>query len=185
MDLAANALTTWEYAREYLGLDEDEQEFVTQRINEASAIAERHMDRALYEAERTEIYDGSGRAYLLLRQWPVSEVTSVRISTAGEFDEAEEESILTLDENVGVLWTRRGFPKGRRNVRVTYTAGFADIPADVQAAVCEIVASRMKAVRAGQIGIKSVTGDGVNTTFELTIPTNAQRILETYRREFA
>lgn len=182
---AVNALVTWEYAQNYLGLDADDEVTVLHLINAASDMAERHVGRALKSREHTQVYSASGRQELLLREWPVTLIESVHLDPTGEFGPETAITDTRFDPDLGILFRKSGFPQGWQNVRVAYTAGYDPVPEDLQAATCEVVLWLMKRVRAGQIGIKSISGDGVNTDYELTMPTNAMRIFETYRRAYA
>ena len=58
------------------------------------------------------------------------------------------------------------------------------VPEDLQFAVLEILSWNMARFASGgqAIGVRSRTADGVDTGMEITIPLNAQRILERYQR---
>lgn len=185
VELSESALTTVEYVREYLGFDDVDEARIAHLVNAASEMAERHIGRSLALREHDEICDGTGGKRLLLREFPVSLIQSVEIDPAGSFGAGTEVTDTRFDGRIGMLYREAGFPAGWRNVRVVYVAGYDPVPEDLQAGVCEVVSWLHKRSVASQIGLKSISGDGVNTEYELTMPTNAMRIFETYRRAYA
>jgi len=184
-ELADHALINWEYLTDYLQLEESTKYFAVTLINAASSMAEGHTDRKLKRRDHVELYSGSGKPTIVLRQFPVESISDVRIDSSGEFGEETIVEDVRLDAELGIVYRRAGFVIGWNNVRVDYRAGYEPVPADLKIAVCEIVDWLWKRVRANQIGIKQIQADGVNTSYELTMPTNAMRILEFYRRAYA
>ena len=94
-----------------------------------------------------EEYDGEGTYVLMLRQFPIITLTSVETMES-------DGTLLTCltaqfrtDDDVGEIrhipectCDYTYFPKGYRNILVTYQAGFATIPEDVQEATAQTVA---------------------------------------------
>lgn len=75
-----------------------------------------------------EVHTGPGP--LVLKRWPVISVTSVS-------DNGSDVTDLDLDADAGVLYGGF-FSCIRRGVKVTYVAGRADLPMDLEAAVLEL-----------------------------------------------
>lgn len=152
---------------------------LTMAIAAVKAYCKRDLDAATY----TEYYSGAGQADLVLRQSPVTAITSVNLDPAGNFGipalafpsttllTAGTQYALVRDEGtksrrgllrrisggdggffgyfpesyqVGKLAARRlpSWPRGDGNIKVVYTAGYADgsVPADLTAAVVMLTA---------------------------------------------
>lgn len=103
-----------------------------------------------------EYHDGSGRPTLILKQRPVTAVTEVRVDANGQSGQSATgfgsgtvwtqgdgwfaRSLKEDESNPGELIAGGGWPEGIGNIRVTYTAGYSTVPADVQMAVHMLVA---------------------------------------------
>lgn len=131
MALEIFALTTVATVEEAFGLTPGIYTVEIQRaINSASARLEALTNRRLKSREYVDqFYDGSGTHYLVLPNYPVTEVDSLEI-----FD---NEGILssTIDplaveelkiEDDGFLYSSFIFWGGVANVKITYTAGFLE-----------------------------------------------------------
>lgn len=112
-------------------------------------------------AERTEKYDGNGQPVLVLRNAPVSAVSSVSLVDSSGTATALESTAYTVDlVNGRLLWNgaggswfqlgydnpaqlgargRVGWPTGFQNIQVVYTGGYATVPHDLQGLSTDIV----------------------------------------------
>jgi uncharacterized phiE125 gp8 family phage protein len=160
-------------------------------INRASAFANKFTGRQLLEADFTEYYDGDGTDELTLNNYPVSDVESLHDDTLRAFgsDTEIDEDDIILDGAAGIIKLWNGtftFLKGKRNVKVVYTAGYADdaVPHDLKEAVLMIVQHHYKRVYQDQrIGLASETvGDHTMQYSEEAIPKKAADTLARYRR---
>lgn len=101
--------------------------------------------RALIEEELTEYYDGRDTDTIMLRSFPLSsthETISVYLDNDRDFEESSKlaSTSLFVDQNMGAVHYEGGiFDRGRSNVKVIYTAGWAqaNIPYDLRAAALE------------------------------------------------
>jgi len=100
------------------------------------------------------------------------------------FGDETERTDFVLYGDPGVLALRSGiFPEGIQNVRVQYNGGMDPIEERLQFAAIEVVAWNLQRFRgAGGVGLRSAKVDDWDYAYELTIPMNAQRIFESYRR---
>jgi hypothetical protein len=82
MPLADNALTTLEAVKEYLkipvGTTVDDLK-LEDLINSCSTAIENYCGRKLKEQDFEEEYDGTGKKYILLEQYPVKSITSIKV----------------------------------------------------------------------------------------------------------
>ena len=110
-------------------------------------------------AEVTEHYSGNGTSTLFLNRRPVIEV--VKIETVGAVVVANLSGATELDGAQGVLKAKTNlsegiyyptFPKGDRNIKVTYRYGYDDFPADVSRAVRLLVAAKALALIGARTG---------------------------------
>lgn len=110
-------------------------------VSAASRWVERYCRRTFAQAEVTEKYDGRNLPRIWLDRTPVVEVASVTVNGAA-LDNSQGMG-WTFDPDTGELLRGPGtddprfapwFPRGRRNVEVTYTGGYEPIPDDVQRA---------------------------------------------------
>lgn len=176
-------------------------------LDMASAVAEKYVGRSFASATYTERRNGwgwgtaggfdfgygtggvvtnYGRGYgigadaLRLRQYPITAVTSLSIDatviaagdgiTTGYWFEGD-----TLYLLGGLVYTR-----GRKNIVVTYTAGFNPIPADVVHAVIEIAAQAFR--EKDWVGFQSKSLAGETVSFlRGAMPDSAKATLMLYR----
>lgn len=135
-------------------------------------------------ADYSEIRNGNGREGLAFTYGPVTAVISVSIdgqtiaASAGwpcagySFDE----STLHLSGSC--------FTRGRRNVQITYSAGYTTIPLDVAQACIELVAVHYKL--RDKSGLVSEAAMQQTTNYLQTdMPASARVMLNPYRRVFA
>ncbi|MCK9629943.1 MAG: IPT/TIG domain-containing protein [Bacteroidales bacterium] len=97
----------------------------------------------------TEAYDGDGSASLILRNHRVTAVTAISIDgtalTAGELSTTDYSGGLAIDALTGVVTRRSGiFASGRQNVLVSYTHGWASVPAMIKRAALIVCINEMK-----------------------------------------
>lgn len=78
------ALTTLSAVKTFLGIsDTSEDDKLTAMVASADAAIKQYCGRQLESATRTEYYSGDGSSVLLLRQRPVTSVTSVHVDASG------------------------------------------------------------------------------------------------------
>ncbi len=186
--LTADALVTWEYTKEMLSLEDEDQAYTEGLINAASAYANTHTGRLLKARENTEFLDGLGSCDILAKQRPIMTISELNIDSSRTFTAATKETEYVFDAETGlIVLSRRIFPKGRLVVKLVYTAGYGGgesgvVPNDLQQAVLEIVSQNFTRLRSKGIGVRQASGpDGLSTTFEGAIPFNALKILDSYR----
>lgn len=109
-------------------------------ISAVSAQVERMCNRSFASAEYTEVVDGNGQTDILLSNYPIISLTSITL--VNPFDDNGVDwgtDNVKIDYEAGTLYSPYGWPVGRFNISVTYTAGYATIPDDLKAVVCQMV----------------------------------------------
>lgn len=153
------ALTTLAKVKEYAGVvGTSDDALLTSLIAELPAIVKALLlGRELEAADYVEQYDGDGRDCLILNQRPINSVDEVKFDANWGFGEgipAVDAGDLFAEPGAGLLYIKGTcFPRGRRNVRVTYNAGFETIPGDIERAANITVAdwyTRAKQLASGQ-----------------------------------
>lgn len=139
----------------------------------------------------TERRNGTGTNMLVLKNYPVSEITSLAIVGPRVTPTAESPST-PLTENVDFVFDTRGvirlfamsFPRGVANIQVVYEAGFTEAPSDLAHAAAKWAAVRYKELdRLGQIS-KSMGGETV--TFDTkAMPDDVRQIVDKYSSKAA
>lgn len=187
--MSAPVLTTLEALKIHLGITETgEDQKLTQWLIAADKTVERFTGRKLASQQHTEYFDGNGRPLLVLTHRPVTAITSVHVDHDGyyghgasAFPAATEWTLGTdfapkrldeSEENGGILLALKSrdfahvehidrgvWPCGNGNIKVVYTAGYTDIPEDVQEAVWLLVAEIRKMAE------KNVSGPLAGETF--------------------
>lgn len=152
--MGAGNLTTLPHLKTWLNIDPDvvdvaSDAFLTRLIRAASAFCLNYMQRTQIElTQYDDTYDGYGNEFMLLRQYPVTDVLSLsfngrQIAAAmgnGVTDAYRQGYVLEKPTDKGAqqrlsLYGYR-FPRGRSLVMVSYKAGFVcvgetmDVPED-------------------------------------------------------
>jgi hypothetical protein len=191
INLNTNSLITPEELELFLGETIPNSDYKNMLINHASAVIERYTDRKLKLQEHTdEVYDGNGSHMLYVKQYPISEVLEVKL-----WDTFNNVPLYVYGENTefmvcqqeGCIYLRAGWQKGIRNYRVSYRAGYQDIPFDIKKACADICAlayfhKDKIGVRSEQIGKYSITLDKGTNAMGLSLPKEIEGLLIPYRR---
>jgi hypothetical protein len=145
MPLASNALTTLDAVKSYLKIPSDstvDDVRLESLINACSTAIENYCQRSFKKQTYTdEEYDGNNYKYINLLNYPVISVDSVTLNdtvlTTDQYTVKKKSGILVRKcSSVISDWYYHRYyaawPKGDGNVLVTYTAGYDEIPADLE-----------------------------------------------------
>ncbi|MCE5192099.1 MAG: hypothetical protein LLG08_10140 [Actinomycetia bacterium] len=183
--LSAYSLVSWEYAKLMLDLSPDDRSKSEFILNATTAQGEHIAKRQLAARYVTKDLDGTGTPKLMLPVWPINSVSRVNIDSTGTFDSADDldtDDYRIYSDEGYIALVSRTFPAGLQNVRVAWGGGFSPIPADLQFAAIECLKWNLLRLAGEAIGVRNViSSDGVNTGMEITIPTSARRVFESYR----
>lgn len=184
MALGEEALLTFVRLKDYFpDLSDDDQAFYEVMIDAASSTANRYAKRRLAARDYTAIIDVRESRYLTLPEYPINSVDSLFIDPAGVFPADSEITDFIIRSEEGTLYRLSGFRDAPSSAKIIYNAGYTDTPPDLEFAVVETLWWNKKRLELGSMGVKSIRSpDGLGTDFELTVPVNAQRVFEDYRR---
>ena len=149
-------------------------------ISAASAMAEQYIGRNVITASYTETRSGNGKPFLYLANAPITVVASLTVdgipvalqTTPGGNGYLFDSNYITLFGSV--------FTQGAKNVVVSYTAGYAVPPVDIEQAVIDLVAFKYNARK--WIGQSSKVLQGEQMSFLHDVPPDIYRALLQYRR---
>lgn len=180
-----NDLACLDQVKEWLGIKPgslDSDQLLCDLIGRASIWITSFLGRNILSADYVEVYTGNNQSELLLRQGPVTAVTSV--AWVGHTITAAADPT-TLGQGIRFdnrLLTLQGYilPRGLP-VQVSYTAGYATAPLDITQACIELVGEAFR--RRERIGQNSKTLGGQETvafsTKDMSDPTRT--MLNSYR----
>lgn len=161
----------------YLAFNYSKRYMIEQKINAVSNAIEKYTGRKLKSATYTdEEHIGNYKQLLQLRQYPVTALTTVKIDDAVldstsysmNLQDAERGRIYKADG-----WTWEGYLTGYvgeptaplRSIKVTYTAGYTDIPADIKDVVCQMVDEAINIQSSGGAGLKQIVQGELSYTY--------------------
>jgi len=134
MALAANALTTLNNVKTYIGITGTEWDIrLEQLINNASGLIETFCDRKFAKQDFTETICGSIETMLTVKQYPVNQILYIKIDD----EEITDYSMTQNDAEKGIIYRETGWdiltkcigiicdPSEKlRNIEISYNAGY-------------------------------------------------------------
>ena len=174
--MAAGDLTTLQKVKLALGIKTAEADpFLRQLITSSSAWIKSYLNRDVLTASYTRTFDGRGGKAIPLPQYPVTAVTSVVVDGATL---AATQYVLQDD----AVWRLDGavFPKGAGRCVISWTAGYAAAPEEVDRACVELVMWRYKEIPNMKTSSKVIGGETIN--FQTTpMPSQVEQVLKQWR----
>ncbi|MEN6630534.1 MAG: head-tail connector protein [Sulfuricella sp.] len=181
--MSASDLTTLANARQWLGLTSTNDDALLSRlITAASNYIQSWLNRSFASREYSETRDGAGGAKLPFTNYPVTAVASVTI-------DGQSIPLASGSQAPGYMFSATmlylngySFARGRQNVNIAYTAGFAATPPEIEQACLELMAVRYKERdRIGQVS-KSIGGETI-TFSQKDFPDPVRTILNNYKKD--
>ncbi|KKW11522.1 MAG: hypothetical protein UY48_C0017G0015 [Candidatus Gottesmanbacteria bacterium GW2011_GWB1_49_7] len=171
-------ITLADFKTDY-NLDATQDAQITRLITRMGGVFTGKCERSSFESATytDEYYNGTGGGKLFVYDRPVTAVASLY--------EVDDEGSATLIDAADYqvcsdyIYMSAGFAKGIRNYKITYTAGYSTIPADIQEAVSALVMREFKYPgRAGVSGEGFGTG---NASFFDGLPLEVQNTIRKYK----
>lgn len=201
MALATYALTTVADVKTFIGETSSTYDTLLEMlIDECTDWIEEFLNgrRLLCDANRdgtpvavTERYNSNARRVVLLRKYPVIEITSVAYATGNvnspTWNTLDATSQYTFDPTTGELFLVATVPVGVQNIRVVYKGGYVGqgstgtiIPKNLVMACIRMVAKQFNKRRSQ--GIKNESVGGASITWEDDMDAEVKRTLNKYKR---
>ena len=163
-------------------------------IDLVSSAMNLYTGRHLLAKAHTEYYSGDGSDELILRNYPVTAVSSLYNADDNRaFDSTTQitvadDVIIVKDKGILKLWNHESaFLKGKANVKVTYTSGYgvvtnpATVPHDLRFALKRWVAQVYMRYQRKRFDIQSESvGDHTVTFVNEEMPVEVKAILDKY-----
>jgi hypothetical protein len=188
MALNANALVSLATTKDHMEIPSanTSQDIRLERlINTASTMIENQCSRKLKQTTVTEYQDGRGSDRILLREYPASKPSALYIDNDwawGADTLIDSTSYDILNDSEVILASGLYFRSGRRNIKITYQAGFSTIPDDLVQAALMLVEYMYAATNDRRIGVSSKSKNGEQVYFKDGIPQFVLAMLEPYER---
>ena len=189
--MAAGDLTTLSDVKAWLQIGQNpfpatDDALLTRLITAASRFIEAWLGRQVASADWLEVRDGTGGQLLAFANFPVTAVLSLSIDglnippSAADVGFGAGYSFTPTELALrGYVFTRRA-----QNVSITYTAGYAAIPADIAQACTELVCQRYRErTRIGEVA--KATGGGETVRFSQKDMSDGVKTLLTQYRAVA
>lgn len=148
-------------------------------VADATSLIKTWLSRDVLTATYTQRIDGKGNSEVVLANFPVTAVSVVKVNdmaispSTGSTDAGYQ-----FDDN-SVSLRAYIFTRGKRNVIVTYTAGYATVPADLEQVCIDLCATKYR--ERDRIGLDSKSLAGETTQFATRdIPNRAKTVLNKY-----
>ena len=150
----ARDLTTLQAVKDWLGVKKPDDDALLQRLITAeSQTIERAIQRPILLETRTDIIESYGSPTIMLPATPIQHVEKVII---GGVNIPVIHDALTIKRADGFPWMRN------RAIEVTYTAGYSEIPFDLEQACIELVALHYRERERIGHQSKSIAGETVS-----------------------
>jgi len=154
---------------------------LTRLILACSGAIEAWLNRTIAATNYTWTGAGTGSSRLLLPNYPVQSVASLTVDGVAVLPSAGYGLAGYAFDEFG-LWRIGGvFTRGVRNVVVTYNAGFATVPPEIEQACIATVALRYRERERIGHASKSLAGETVAFTI-VDFPAEVKTLLRNYRK---
>jgi hypothetical protein len=179
-----NDLTTVAAVQAFLtDLPTSDANLIQSLVSNASAFIQTYTSRSFISGTYTEVRDGNGRDSIALFNGPVSSVTSVTVDNQTiPASPGWPQPGYSVDETC--VWLRNYcFRRGRGNVTIVYTAGYASIPGDLAQACIELVVFKYK-LRDKTGTVTEGMAQQTTSYSQKDMPASVKTVLDSYRRYF-
>lgn len=157
-------LTLVDY-KSYLNVTGSDTDDILESIAEGvESEIQRFLGFNLESEELTEYFDGGETSVLVLNEFPVTSIDSIYRWDGIDWLELTTDDYYSINiKNQSSIYADNYiFVKGIMNYKVTYTAGYTDIPSDIQSAMKKLTRLRWDETPFGQnrLGLTSKTNQG-------------------------
>lgn len=182
------ALTTLANARSQLqiptGRTENDSK-IERLINAASQFLGEYCDRRFISQTYTEYFHGRRQNYVMPKQWPVTSVTSLKISLDRDWSDpsalVDPSEYDIADDGTTILYDGH-FPRGHKSVQLVSVCGYATVPYDLEQACLQMVEWWYRHNERQDIGRTSSSKEGESVSVLSEVPNHILRIANFYKR---
>ena len=105
-------------------------------ISAISKRIEKICNRTFASTTYYEKIDSFGTKDLLLSNYPITDLTSLSYISVDDVTTDIDIDDIYINAEEGSLYYYAGFPEGRYNLQISYTAGYSEIPDDLKLVAC-------------------------------------------------
>jgi hypothetical protein len=181
--------------RLFAGVPTDGDELLQLILNTAAGLVDDYCNTTFVPTTVIdEVHDGTGTQYILLLHRPVVSVTSVKIDdvelASDSYEVAKREGHIVMpditdeDRNPRIWRSCQSaqWPRGERNIKVTYSYGYSSVPEAVKMATCLTAATMYQSnlrqgIASESRGPRSVSYSPAHNG----VPSSARQALDRYR----
>lgn len=176
------SLTTVTKVKEYLGITTSTDDSLLARLVAASSRwFTNQCGRDIAYTIYVDTVDGNGEDVMLLKNSPVSAITSVSVDGVVIPVRPSLTGSGYVFNTYSVILAGYEFTEGLQNVQIVYEAGLSPVPEDVEQAVIELVALKYR--ERSHVGNASQTLAGTSVSFlPSMVPQAVKDVVELYRR---
>lgn len=188
--MALNLTTKADY-KAYAGIKSTNQDtIIDSLIPKVSDLVKSYCRRTFvdyWNTPKVQTFDGDVKTFILA-ETPIVAIASVQVSEDyGQTyrDLVEYEEWVQDGDTVRSLYTTGYFPKLIKGYKVTYTAGYEDVPGDLEVAVMDIISYYMK----NDSGVHTHKMASPNTMqvqyiSDTQFPAHIKRVLDLYMADY-
>lgn len=177
-------LTTLANVKAWMGLpadNTDDDVLLNRLISSASAFIQTWLNRSFASQAYNEARDGTGGARMMFADYPVTAVSSVVVDGLSIPASPDVMSPGYRFDDKTIMLNGFIFGRGMNNVQLSYTAGYAATPLEIEQACIEMISLRYK--ERDRIGHQSKSLAGETVTFFIKdMPDSVRTILNNYRK---
>jgi hypothetical protein len=165
-------------------------------INVASQFASDFTGRTLsattFTNKNLTYQPGYDYCRLILPEYPVNSVTSLNFDPNHIWGASTEITGYELEADNGIIYCNpqtmtpsMSIPTGYNDIQITYNAGYtldSNVPFTLQQAIIEYVKWADTRIGGQFIGQRFTNYEGINTSFEITVPQNVINLLLPFKR---
>lgn len=179
---------TVDEVKDYLNLQAEDtgaDELIETLIAQVEALVEADkLQRTIGSSTFTDFIDGDGTDTILLKNYPVIEITEIFDDLDRDYDEDSEldPDDMAVYDSGRVVYVDDVFSPGNRNIKVVYRAGYSPVPENLKLAIIKYVAAELLGSRTQVNAIKS-DGEGVDIDDRpKRLKKEADEVFKLYRR---
>jgi hypothetical protein len=186
MAVNANALATLDEVKNYQGITgtkPEDDNLIEDMINRYTTMFESYCDRKFKLETYSEYYDGTGTQDLFTDAYPITHVTTIYDDVGWEWDSNSliaSAGYRIADDN-RITLKSGWFPAYNQSIKITYSAGYEDIPDDLKQVCIVEVARAFKNRKQMDTQMKTLPDGTVQYTSSDLLP-QTKRVLDGYRR---
>ena len=189
--MSPNDLTTLDSVKAWIPVtNTNDDDLLTALVTRVSTFVQSWLNRTIALQGYVEVRNGQGNPVMLTQNYPIGSVAMLTVDGItvpqrpplgpGTFNGLGG---YTFDANALYLSGCYTFRRGFQNVVISYAAGFASVPTDLEQATNMIIADWYKTQRGSAVGVQAQSIESQSITFvRESIPDAALLIMQQYKK---